>query len=527
MKLNLKVLIRANAALVTVALVGELIASTILSRTTSINSPAYEKIAASKDLIADISPPPNFIIELHYYVTRAMLDVSNFTNGDSKAGTGSANISRLSSALPRLQQAYEERLRHYAASKYITEEERFLLTKDSNNLANNYIDLVGSSLLPALTSGNRKAAAATFKELDKLFYEHREKVIKLIDIANREIIASEQEAAASAQRSSQILLLITLLLLASAYAVLYLMQRDFASPLDRIVNDLGKGSGRFLQVSNQVADSSNQLAQGASEQASAIEETSASLEEMSSMIHSSARNADHAKSLASESQLSASEGMASMKEMTEAMAAIERTSNEVVKIVKSIDEIAFQTNILALNAAVEAARAGEAGAGFAVVAEEVRSLAQRSAAAANESETKIEASIKSSRQGTLCLTGVGESFSRIGSKVQETHNLVSEIALATKEQAQGIEQVTIAIQEMSKVAQSSAINTEQIASAAEEMRQQASMQQQTAGALRQVIDGSSNELASELDGKDSSAKPEPSGPQDRPDSNLDEHFSNY
>ena len=525
MKLNLKVLIRANAALVTVALVGELIASTILSRTTAINSPAYEKIAASKDLIADIQPPPNYIIELHYYVTRAMLDASN--SGNSKAVAGSANISRLSSALPRLQQAYEERLRHWASNKYITEEERVLLTKDSNAPASSYINLVSSSLLPALTSGNRQAAMVAFKELDRLFYEHREINDRLVDIANQEILESEQEAAASAQRSSQILLLITLLLLASAYAVLYLMQRDFASPLDRIVSDLGKGSGRFLQVSNQIADSSNQLAQGASEQASAIEETSASLEEMSSMIHSSARNADHARTLASESQLSASEGMASMKEMTEAMAAIERSSNEVVKIVKSIDEIAFQTNILALNAAVEAARAGEAGAGFAVVAEEVRSLAQRSAAAANESETKIEASIKSSRQGSQCLTGVGESFSRIGSKVQETHNLVSEIALATKEQAQGIEQVTIAIQEMSKVAQSSAINTEQIASAAEEMRQQASMQQQTAGALRQVIDGSSNKQASDLDGKDSSAKPEPSGPQDRPDSNLDEHFSNY
>ena len=527
MKLNLKVLIRANAALVTVALVGELIASTMLSRTTAINSPAYEKIIASKDLIADIMPPPNYIIELHYYVTRAMLDASNVSSGNGKAGAGSANISRLSSALPRLQQAYEERIRYWVANKNITEEERFLLTKDSNALASNYIDLVSSSLLPALTSGNRQAAAAAFKELDRLFYEHRDKVVKLIEFANREIIASEQEAAASAQRANQILLLITLLLLASAYVVLYLMQRDFASPLDRIVTDLGKGSGRFLQVSNQIADSSNQLAQGASEQASAIEETSASLEEMSSMIHSSARNADHARTLASESQVSASEGMASMKEMTEAMAAIERSSNEVVKIVKSIDEIAFQTNILALNAAVEAARAGDAGAGFAVVAEEVRSLAQRSAAAANESETKIEASIKSSRQGAQCLTGVGESFSRIGSKVQETHNLVSEIALATKEQSQGIEQVTIAIQEMSKVAQSSAINTEQIASAAEEMRQQASMQQQSAGALRAVIDGSSNELASELDGKNSSAKPDPSGPQDRPDSNLDEHFSNY
>ena len=525
MKLNLKVLIRANAALVTVALVGELIASTILSRTTAINSPAYEKIVASKDLIADILPPPNYIIELHYYVTRAMLDASNSGNG--KALAGSANISRLSSALPRLQQAYEERLRHWASNKYITEEERVLLTKDSNAPASSYINLVSSSLLPALTSGNRQAAMVAFKELDRLFYEHREINDRLVDIANQEILESEQEAAANAQRANQILLLITLLLLASAYAVLYLMQRDFASPLDRIVSELGKGSGRFLQVSNQIADSSNQLAQGASEQASAIEETSASLEEMSSMIHSSARNADHARTLASESQLSASEGMASMKEMTEAMAAIERSSNEVVKIVKSIDEIAFQTNILALNAAVEAARAGEAGAGFAVVAEEVRSLAQRSAAAANESETKIEASIKSSRQGAQCLSGVEESFSRIGSKVQETHNLVSEIALATKEQAQGIEQVTIAIQEMSKVAQSSAINTEQIASAAEEMRQQASMQQQTAGALRQVIDGSSNKLASDLDGKDSPAKPEPSGPQDRPDSNLDEHFSNY
>jgi hypothetical protein len=527
MKLNLKVLIRANAALVTVALVGELIASTMLSRTTAINSPAYEKIIASKNLIADIMPPPNYIIELHYYVTRAMLDASNVSSGNGKAGAGSANISRLSSALPRLQQAYEERIRYWVANKNITEEERFLLTKDSNALASNYIDIVSSGLLPALTSGNRQAAAAAFEELDRLFYEHREKVVKLIEIANSKILESEQEAAASAQRANQILLLITLLLLATAYAVLYIMQRDFASPLDRIVTDLSKGSGRFLQVSNQIADSSNQLAQGASEQASAIEETSASLEEMSSMIHSSARNADHARTLASESQVSASEGMASMKEMTEAMAAIERSSNEVVKIVKSIDEIAFQTNILALNAAVEAARAGDAGAGFAVVAEEVRSLAQRSAAAANESETKIEASIKSSRQGAQCLTGVGESFSRIGSKVQETHNLVSEIALATKEQSQGIEQVTIAIQEMSKVAQSSAINTEQIASAAEEMRQQASMQQQTAGALRAVIDGSSNELASELDGKNSSAKPDPSGPQDRPDSNLDEHFSNY
>jgi methyl-accepting chemotaxis protein len=187
------------------------------------------------------------------------------------------------------------------------------------------------------------------------------------------------------------------------------------------------------------------------------------------------------------------------------MEAIEHSSNQVVKIVKSIDEIAFQTNILALNAAVEAARAGEAGAGFAVVAEEVRSLAQRSAAAANESATKIEAAILNSKQGSECLKSVSESFNQIEEKIKQTDNLVAEIALAAKEQAQGIEQITMAIQEMSKVAQGSAIsieqmskvaqssasNTEKISIAAEKLRAQAGHQHQIMAGLRNIVDGSS------------------------------------
>jgi methyl-accepting chemotaxis protein len=305
------------------------------------------------------------------------------------------------------------------------------------------------------------------------------------------------------------------------------MQKDFARPLEKIANDLGHGANEFLEGSSQIAESSTRLAEGASEQAAAIEETSASLEEMSSMIHSSARNADHAKTLASESQTSASGGMASMEQMTQAMAAIEHSSNEVVKIVKSIDEIAFQTNILALNAAVEAARAGEAGAGFAVVAEEVRSLAQRSAAAAHESATKIEASILSSRQGTQCLGDVGESFTRIGEKVRETHNLVSEIALAAKEQSQGIEHVTSAIQEMSKVAQASAANTEQIASAAEEMRRQAAMQQHTTSDLREIIDGSSTGTPNSEVYSNNSRQIKEAQASHNTNNNLDDHFSDY
>ncbi len=160
-------------------------------------------------------------------------------------------------------------------------------------------------------------------------------------------------------------------------------------PLDALANELSHASQGLEGASSQLARSSQNLSAGANHQAASVEETSASLEEISSMVRATADNAHKAKTVASETRLMAQTGSGNMVdmdrtmgEMNQAMAAIESSSGEVAKIVKGIDEIAFQTNILALNAAVEAARAGEAGAGFAVVADEVRSLAQRSAAAA-------------------------------------------------------------------------------------------------------------------------------------------------
>lgn len=533
MSLNIKVLIRANAALVTIALVGELVMTNVLSKSTSINGPAYDKIIASKDLIADILPPPNYIIELHYYVTRAMVDIKK-GNGQ-KNGIQSNNVSRLISVFPKLRESYEARIAHWSTDKNITDNERILLTQGANKYAAEYINLLSSGLLPSLETGNYTKAIEIYNQLDRNYEEHRAKIDDLVEMSSREIVKNEQAATATSQRTSLLKLLFTILLLSISYVALYIMLRDFARPLDKIADDLGHGADEFLQGSIQIAESSNRLAEGASEQAAAIEETSASLEEMSSMIHSSARNADHAKHLANESQANAKEGMAGMQEMTEAMAAIEYSSNEVVKIVKSIDEIAFQTNILALNAAVEAARAGEAGAGFAVVAEEVRSLAQRSAAAAHESATKIEASIQSSRQGAKCLQGVGDSFTKIGVKVHETDNLVSEIAMAAKEQAQGIEHITAAIQEMSKVAQSSAANTEQIASAAEEMRRQAALQRQSTSQLREVIDGSTADQSAAAGsageaGRNGGPRHPRGHTQDQGGSgagSLDDHFTDY
>jgi methyl-accepting chemotaxis protein len=258
--------------------------------------------------------------------------------------------------------------------------------------------------------------------------------------------------------------------------------RDLATNLDQ-------GSTQTASAARQVSAASQNLSSGASEQAASVEETSASLEEISSMIRSTAENAGKAKTLAGEAHAVAQAGSRTMVEMTQAMAAIDTSSAEVAKIVKNIDEIAFQTNILALNAAVEAARAGEAGAGFAVVADEVRSLAQRSAAAAKETADKIEAAIASSRNGSVSCAKVGESLTQIATKVSCTDALVAEIATAAREQAQGIEQINTAITQMDQVTQSNSASAEESASAAEELDAQAASLKDMVGKLQQLVGG--------------------------------------
>ena len=255
---------------------------------------------------------------------------------------------------------------------------------------------------------------------------------------------------------------------------------------------LENGATQTSLASGQLATASQLLAEGCSEQGSAVAETSASLEEMSAMIRSTADNADKAKAFANQARAAAQTGVSTMGAMNEAMAAIEASSAEVAQIVKNIDEIAFQTNILALNAAVEAARAGEAGAGFAVVADEVRSLAQRSAAAAKQTAEKIEASIASSRRGSASCDRVGASLEEIMQKVMAADGLVAEIATAAKEQAQGIQQVGVAMTEMDKVTQSNSAGAEQSASAAEELKAQARTLQQTVQVL-QALAGRRND----------------------------------
>ncbi|MEB3296728.1 MAG: methyl-accepting chemotaxis protein [Cyanobacteriota bacterium] len=279
-----------------------------------------------------------------------------------------------------------------------------------------------------------------------------------------------------------------LLVLATLAATAYLIRSVMAN-LNQLSRVLSESSERSLEFVNQIAGNSVRLAEAASEQAASVEQTSASIAEISTMIKVTASNANKATSLASDARRGAELGSESMTEMRAAMAEIDSCSAQVANIVKNIDEIAFQTNILALNAAVEAARAGEAGAGFAVVAEEVRSLAHRSAAAAKETAGKIEASILSSRMGSDCTLRVGEALAQITEKVAATDALVADIATAAGEQALGIEQINLTIEQMEQVTAGNASNAETSADAARQLGAQARTLNQLVGNLRDLIGG--------------------------------------
>ena len=243
--------------------------------------------------------------------------------------------------------------------------------------------------------------------------------------------------------------------------------------LQRISEQMAEGAEQVASASGQISSSSQSLAEGSSEQAASIEETSSSLEEMSSMTKQNADNAGQADKLMQEANQVVGQANESMVELTGSMQEISKASEETSKIIKTIDEIAFQTNLLALNAAVEAARAGEAGAGFAVVADEVRNLAMRAADAAKDTSELIEGTVKKVNDGSGLVTRTNEAFTQVADSTSKVGELVAEIAAASGEQAQGIEQVNTAVTEMDKVTQSNAANAEETASASEEMSAQA------------------------------------------------------
>lgn len=285
-----------------------------------------------------------------------------------------------------------------------------------------------------------------------------------------------------------IFITITLITIASI-GLAWFMARSIALPINRLIETMNSGSDGIASAASQVSSASQSLAEGASEQAAAIEETSSSLEEMASMTQQNADNAGQANHLMKDANQVVERATGEMTDLTESMGQITKASEETQKIVKTIDEIAFQTNLLALNAAVEAARAGEAGAGFAVVADEVRNLAIRAAEAAKNTSALIEDTVKRVRDGSELVSKANGAFSEVATSAAKVGDIVGEIAAASTEQAQGVEQINKAVTEMDKVVQQNAAGAEESASASQELNAQAEEMKHMVQELVLLVEG--------------------------------------
>jgi hypothetical protein len=278
--------------------------------------------------------------------------------------------------------------------------------------------------------------------------------------------------ASDTQRASMVMIfagLVLLVLIVGLAAAYWFSQRAVVQPLEHEFASLANGAQQILGAAHQMAGSSQALSQGANEQAATIEETSASMEEMSATTQ---QNAEHSSQAAALMNTVGAQVLASndaLRAMVTQMDEIQQSSREVAKIIKAIDEIAFQTNILALNAAVEAARAGEAGMGFAGVADEVRNLAQRSAQAAKDTAAMIETSISHTHAGGAHVNRVASAITSITSSVDEVGALVAQVSEASHQQAQGIAEIATALAQMERVTQTMAATAEESAAASQEL----------------------------------------------------------
>ena len=260
--------------------------------------------------------------------------------------------------------------------------------------------------------------------------------------------------------------------LVTAIAVTLFIKLGLVQPLGVMLNALSANSGQIRDAAAQVANSASIVADETSKEAAAVEETTATVEELSAMTRNNAQNAAESNRLMSETRATVAQASDSMQGLFDSIEEIQRSSTETLRIIKTIDKIAFQTNILALNAAVESARAGEHGAGFGVVADEVRTLARLSAESAKDTASFIE---NTHRQVVVSRKLVEETrnrFTEVSSKVHHSSELIAKIADASTEQAKGIEQLNSAIVSIDKAVQQTVASAEESAAASQEMRSQ-------------------------------------------------------
>ncbi len=302
--------------------------------------------------------------------------------------------------------------------------------------------------------------------------------------------ADEYSSTVSTVRYVSILMI---LLSLAVGAVIAFMVRSMQGVLSESIAELRDGAEEVASAASQVSSASQSLAQGSSEQAASLVESSASAEEINSMARKNTDNSRATAELLASSQQKVATANQHLGDMVNSMNEITESSGKISRIIKVIDEIAFQTNILALNAAVEAARAGEAGMGFAVVADEVRSLAQRSAQAAKDTAALIEESISKSNEGKIKVDQVAIAIRAVTDDSARVKVMVDEVNLGSEEQSRGIEQIGKAISQMEKVTQTTAATAEQAAAASEELNAQSETLKDVIRRLQSMVNSDAND----------------------------------
>lgn len=347
-------------------------------------------------------------------------------------------------------------------------------TKEFLNVTEKLI--AGAPISSALYSAKANQAISDTKKADE---QYSKTLYELAGIRVQKYLKQEP--------ISVLITVVSLLLLAYLCAGFYL---SLVNSVNEISTNLFEVAEDVESTSEKLSDTSRTLAEGNMEQAAAIQETASTLEESASMVNQNTDNTRMAARLAKQAKEATNKGTQDIAEMMSSMEELKSSSDQIAKIIKVIDEIAFQTNILALNAAVEAARAGEVGKGFAVVAEEVRNLAHRSAQAAKDSSLIIESNIALSEQGVQASKRTNDSLQEISVQVQKVSEIIDEVAVATEEQNQGIHQINSAMSQMSVVTQNNSTIADGNASAVTELSNQVHKMKSIIGGLISLINSS-------------------------------------